>query len=94
MFTICIIFIFIGLWSEASSNGFVVDTSGPIITKPPTFSEDFGIMGLTQIYRSSMKVEWMVDDAESYIKRQFLSIKSHVGGEFMLSSQPVSYNLK
>jgi hypothetical protein len=72
----------------------VVDTTGPIITKPPTFSEDFGIMALTQIYRSSMKVEWMVDDAESYIKRQFLSIKSHVGGEFMLSSQLVSYNVK
>jgi hypothetical protein len=40
-----------------------------------------------------MKVEWMVDDAESYIKRQFLSIKSHIGGEFMLSSQLVSYNV-
>ncbi|CAG2247187.1 unnamed protein product [Mytilus edulis] len=37
-----------------------------------------------------MKVEWAVDDEESHIKRQYLSIKSHIGGEFMLSSQSVN----
>ncbi|XP_076085327.1 uncharacterized protein LOC143056126 [Mytilus galloprovincialis] len=79
-----------GLWCESSSNGFIVDNTPPVISKPPTFAADFGIKGLTQIYRTSMKVEWAVDDEESHIKRQYLSIKSHIGGEFMLSSQSVN----
>lgn len=36
-----------------------------------------------------MKVEWSVNDAESHIERQYLSIKSHIGGEFDLSSTKV-----
>ena len=81
--------IFAGLWSESTSNGFVVDSTAPVISTVPTFSKDFGIGQLTQIYRTSMKVEWAVDDPESFIKRQYLSVKSHIGGEFMLSSQLV-----
>ena len=84
-----VFFCFLGLWSESSSNGFIVDITAPVMSKVPYFPADFGIKGLTQIYRSSMKVEWDVKDDESYIKRQFLSIKSHIGGEFMLSSQSV-----
>ncbi|XP_076113973.1 uncharacterized protein LOC143082259 [Mytilus galloprovincialis] len=80
----------VGLWSESTSNGFLVDTSAPVITTTPTFSADFGINGLKQVYRTSMKVEWAVDDDESYIKRQYLSVNSHIGGEFMLSSQSVN----
>ncbi|CAC5386466.1 unnamed protein product [Mytilus coruscus] len=80
----------LGLWSESSSNGFIVDNTPPVMLKLPTFSADFGIKGLTQINRTSVKVEWAVDDDESFIKRQYLSIKSHIGGEFMLSSQSVN----
>ncbi|XP_063415906.1 uncharacterized protein LOC134697555 [Mytilus trossulus] len=79
-----------GLWAESSSSGFSVDDTPPVLSKVPTFSNDFGITDLTQIYRTTMKVEWEVEDAESFIKRQYLSIKSHIGGEFMLSSQPVN----
>ncbi|XP_076117799.1 uncharacterized protein LOC143085385 [Mytilus galloprovincialis] len=79
-----------GLWSESSSSGFSVDDTPPVLSKVTTFSNDFGITVLTQIYRTTMKVEWEVEDAESFIKRQYLSIKSHIGGEFMLSSQPVN----
>ena len=81
--------VFSGLWSESSSSGFIVDTTAPVVSTVPTFSVDFGIKGLTQIYRTSMKVQWTVDDPESYIKRQYLSINSHKGGEFPLSSQSV-----
>jgi hypothetical protein len=147
-----VFFFILGLWSESSSNGFIVDITAPVMSKVPYFPADFGIKGLKQIYRltrtplktggelrcsgrvssscstsgtcyvnlemmrsmqvmnmhfyisggkifhylnisswftSSMKVKWKVEDAESYIKRQFLSIKSHIGGEFMLSSQSV-----
>ncbi|VDI61828.1 polycystin 2 [Mytilus galloprovincialis] len=79
-----------GLWSESSSSGFSVDDTPPVLSKVTTFSNDFGITDLTQIYRTTMKVEWEVEDTESFIKRQYLSIKSHIGGEFMLSSQPVN----
>ena len=80
---------FVGLWAETSSNGFIVDDTPPIYSTPLTFAEDFGIVGATQIYRTSMKVKWAIDDPESFIKRQYLSISSHIGGEFDLSSQNV-----
>ena len=57
----------------------------------PTFPADFGVDGLTQIYRTTMKVEWTAADTESHIERQYLSIKSRKGGEFELSSVQVSY---
>nr|XP_022322835.1 uncharacterized protein LOC111124268 [Crassostrea virginica] len=37
-----------------------------------------------------MKVEWTVTDTESHIERQYLSIKSHIGGEFDLASTKVN----
>ena len=80
---------FKGLWAESSSNGFIVDDTPPVISTPLTFAEDFGIIGATQIYRTSMKVRWAVADPESFIKRQYLSISSHIGGEFDLASQNV-----
>ncbi|XP_071123173.1 uncharacterized protein [Mytilus edulis] len=75
-----------GLWTESSSNGFIVDITAPVVSTSLTFAKDYGINGLTQIYRDSMKVEWDIDDPESFIKRQYLSISSHIGGEFNLSS--------
>ena len=77
------------MWSESSSNGFLVDTTPPVFKTTPVFSEDFGIFGLSQIYRTSMKIEWNIEDTESFIQRQYVSIKSHIGGEFMLSSHSV-----
>ncbi|CAC5414424.1 unnamed protein product [Mytilus coruscus] len=78
-----------GLWSEASSNGFKVDDTSPVVTGP-TFPENFGVNGLTQIYRTTMKVEWTAEDTESHIERQYLSVKSHIGGQFELSSVHVN----
>ncbi|XP_063399976.1 uncharacterized protein LOC134684607 [Mytilus trossulus] len=78
-----------GLWSEASSNGFKVDDTVPVITGP-TFPQNFGLNGLTQIYRTTMKVEWTAEDTQSHIERQYLSVKSHIGGQFELSSVQVN----
>jgi hypothetical protein len=79
----------VGLYTDSTSNGFIIDTTAPVIADGPKFSADFGIVGNAQFYRTVMKVEWRVDDGESSIERQYLSVKSHVGGEFDLASTQV-----
>ncbi|XP_062606252.1 uncharacterized protein LOC134268062, partial [Saccostrea cucullata] len=75
-----------GLFADGVSNGFIVDETPPEITSGPKFSRKFGLVENTQFYRSAVKVEWKVEDPESHIERQYLSLKSHIGGEFNLSS--------
>ena len=75
------------MYVEVSSNGFIVDDTEPVIAKEPSFSAKFvtydaGTDQFYQMHRTMLKVEWQVDDPESYIERQYLTIKSHVGGEF------------
>ncbi|XP_078334035.1 uncharacterized protein LOC111124258 [Crassostrea virginica] len=79
-----------GLYTDSTSNGFVVDISAPVISKGPQFASSFSLVPDTQFYRTLMKVEWTVTDAESHIERQYLSIKSHIGGEFDLASTKVN----
>ncbi|XP_061193435.1 uncharacterized protein LOC133201664 [Saccostrea echinata] len=79
-----------GQFADSTSNGFVIDDTPPVIVYGPRFSKDFGINGNTQFYRGSMKVEWDVKDEESYIDRQYISIKCHIGGDFQTSSIQVN----
>ena len=41
------------------------------------------------MFRNTLRVKWEVDDQESYIQRQYLSISSHKGGRFNTSSMEV-----
>ena len=77
------------MYTDSTSNGFVVDISAPVISKGPQFALPYSRVPDTQFYRTLMKVEWTVTDAESHIERQYLSIKSHIGGEFDLASTKV-----
>ena len=77
------------LFGDVTSNGFLVDPTAPDIKKGPTFTRDFGLVENTQFYRSLVKVEWKVEDQESHIERQYLSLRSHLGGDFELSSTQV-----
>ncbi|XP_061189002.1 uncharacterized protein LOC133197151 [Saccostrea echinata] len=84
-----------GLYVEASSNGFIVDETGPIIGQEPSFPVDFVTYDTVtdqyyQVHRTTLKVEWQVSDLESHIERQYLTIKSHVGGDF--NSAPTQIN--
>ena len=81
---------FSGLFVDVTSNGFLVDPTAPDIKSGPTFTRDFGLVKNTQFYRSSIKVEWKV---EAHIERQYLSLRSHLGGDFELSSTQVEYIL-
>lgn len=78
-----------GLYTDSTSNGFLIDTTAPVISSGPQFASSFSLVPGTQFYRTLMKVKWSVNDAESHIERQYLSIKSHIGGEFDLSSTKV-----
>lgn len=71
---------------DGISSGFLVDTTPPEISSGPNYLQYFGLEEKTQFDRSSVKVEWKVADPESYIERQYLSLKSHLGGDFALSS--------
>lgn len=81
---------FKGLYADGISNGFLIDSSPPEIEEGPVFTRDFGLVGNTQFFRSSVKVRWKVADPESHIERQYLSLRSHLGGYFALSSTQVN----
>jgi hypothetical protein len=82
-----------GLFTDSTSNGFLVDITAPVVTDVPKFASDLSLVPDTQFYRTLLKVEWSVNDPESHIERQYLSVKSHIGGEFDLASTKVYYNL-
>jgi hypothetical protein len=44
----------------------------------------------TSILRSAVRFTWEVEDRQSFIQKQYLSITSHVGGDFNASSIQVS----
>jgi hypothetical protein len=86
---VCYNFISKGLCREATSNGFIIDDTPPVISRGPVFSKDFGIISLTQFYRTLIKVEWKVSDKDSQIEKQYVSLRSHLGGDFDLPSAKV-----
>ncbi|XP_052095905.1 uncharacterized protein LOC127731087 [Mytilus californianus] len=77
----------VGLFSESTSNGFKIDLSAPVIIARPFLSHDLGsaIDGSDQV-RSTMRIKWNVEDEQSFIERQYLSIATHIGGEFNMTS--------
>ncbi|WAR04731.1 hypothetical protein MAR_020100, partial [Mya arenaria] len=80
-----------GYFTEMSSNGFVVDTSPPTISKELSLSP-FGRSishDKTTILRSSLRVHWDTSDSDSGISAQYLSLSSHIGGDFNVSTVKV-----
>ncbi|VDI80173.1 Hypothetical predicted protein [Mytilus galloprovincialis] len=76
-----------GLYSEASSNGFIIDETPPVFFENPFLVQDLGsIYKDSIVLRSSFKVKWTVEDKESFIDRQYISIGCHIGGNFSSSS--------
>ncbi|KAL3841827.1 hypothetical protein ACJMK2_019926 [Sinanodonta woodiana] len=79
-----------GLYAEAASNGFMVDNTPPVFTKEITLGPIGSMLLNTLVTRTTLMVEWGVYDDESFIDRQYVSIESHVGGDFNLSSIPLN----
>ncbi|XP_067663255.1 uncharacterized protein [Haliotis asinina] len=66
-----------GQYSEATSNGLLVDDSVPIVVTPPTVRSLMSLVPNTTISRTVLSLHWEFQDAESSIERQYLSISSH-----------------
>ena len=80
-----------GLSTEATSNGFYIDETPPSIKVKPQLSRDLGsIKEDSIVFRSTIKVTWEVEDKESFIQRQYLSIASHKGEDFNATSTEVN----
>ena len=77
------------MYVEASSNGFIVDDTPPSFTTNLTMSPIGTIIKGTTVSRTTLRVYWDVKDKESFIESQHLSISSHIGGDFNLSSTKV-----
>ncbi|XP_067684738.1 uncharacterized protein [Haliotis asinina] len=72
-----------GLYSEVTSNGFVVDITPPEVVVGSGILDGYGsIVAGTSISRTTLKIGWQFKDDESHIERQYLSISSHQLGEF------------
>lgn len=79
-----------GMYTEASSNGIVIDVSPPQISRHLSLSSTGTIVPNTIIMRSAVKVLWSVADPESSIEAQYLSMSSHIGGDFNETTFKVS----
>ncbi|XP_067663316.1 uncharacterized protein [Haliotis asinina] len=78
-----------GLYSEATSNGLLVDDSVPIVVTPPTVRSLMSLVPNTTISRTVLSLLWEFQDAESSIERQYLSLSSHQLGEIDSSNLEV-----
>ncbi|XP_046562884.1 uncharacterized protein LOC124271767 [Haliotis rubra] len=78
-----------GLYSEAMSNGVLVDDSIPIVVSPPTVRRLMSLVPNTTVSRTAIGLQWEFQDAESSIERQYLSLSSHQLGEIDSSNLEV-----
>lgn len=77
-----------GLWSVTSSDGFVVDTTPPIIHTPPFFNTTtFSLKPNTQYSRSIIQSSWKFEDGQSPIIRHTVSISTR--GSITPAADPV-----
>ncbi|XP_076075248.1 uncharacterized protein LOC143046131 isoform X2 [Mytilus galloprovincialis] len=80
-----------GLYSESISNGFIVDISAPVIVEKPSLSGHLGtFFDGTTVLRSAFRFQWNVEDSQSDIQKQYISLSSHIYGQFNTSSITVA----
>lgn len=80
-----------GLYTESTSDGFYVDTSPPEVSLP-ILNRTGSLVPNSIVYRTSLGIHWTAADKESFIERQYLSLQSHIGGDFNMSSiQVIKY---
>ncbi|XP_078696304.1 uncharacterized protein LOC144924691 isoform X1 [Branchiostoma floridae x Branchiostoma belcheri] len=67
-----------GLYVERTSNGFNIDETSPVMVKEPQFDLTQGsIVPESQVWRTTLSVQWEFADPESSIERQHLSVFTH-----------------
>ncbi|XP_038050780.1 uncharacterized protein LOC119723938 isoform X2 [Patiria miniata] len=72
----------LGMWSQATSNGFRVDSSPPDVVVAPAIDQTLGMaVTNTQVLRDLIHFSWKFNDTESGIKDQFVSVSTHRNGD-------------
>ncbi|XP_022103295.1 uncharacterized protein LOC110986023 [Acanthaster planci] len=72
----------LGMWSEATSNGFRVDSSPPDVVDTPAVDETQGMaVQNTQVLRDLLHFSWKFNDPESGISDQYVSVSTHHNGD-------------
>ncbi|XP_022103276.1 uncharacterized protein LOC110986013 isoform X2 [Acanthaster planci] len=72
----------LGMWSEAISNGFRVDSSRPDVVNTPAVDETRGVaVRNTQLLHDVIHISWKFSDPESGIKDQYISVSTHHNGD-------------
>ncbi|XP_038057739.1 uncharacterized protein LOC119729229 [Patiria miniata] len=77
----------LGMWSQATSNGFRVDSSPPDVVDAPAVDETQGMaVTNTQVLRDLIHFSWKFSDPESGIKDQYVSVSTHHNGDVNIPS--------
>ncbi|XP_022100380.1 uncharacterized protein LOC110984469 isoform X2 [Acanthaster planci] len=71
----------VSAWSEATSNGFRVDSSPPDVVDPPAAKSKGVAVQNTQVLRDVIHISWKFRDPESGIKDQYISVSTHHNGD-------------
>ncbi|XP_038051300.1 uncharacterized protein LOC119724354 isoform X2 [Patiria miniata] len=72
----------LGMWIEATSNGFRVDSSPPDVMSAPAVDQTLGMaVRNTQVLQDLIRFSWKFSDPESGIKDQFVSVSTHRNGD-------------
>ena len=80
----------VGLVSQSSSNGFMIDNTVPYFTKQPTFNLTIGsIVPGTQIYKTYLRIWWESDDTISHVISHRVTVHAHVSNVSAIASQNI-----
>ncbi|XP_025085446.1 uncharacterized protein LOC112558908 [Pomacea canaliculata] len=72
-----------GNWIEVTSNGFKVDTTAPVVKQVPQLNGGLGTLGGPRLVsRDTLSARWSLEDTGSPVAAHFVSITSHLLGEF------------
>ena len=78
-----------GLWAVSSSDGFVMDTTKPVLVTPPAFVVDGrSIKSGTQYSRSVLEGAWEFRDNESLVVRHVVAVFTHHNSSYS-AAKPV-----
>ena len=80
----------VGLMSQSSSNGFMIDNTVPYFTKQPTFNLTLGsIITGTQIYKTYLRIYWQSGDTISHVISHRVTVHAHVSNISAVASQNI-----
>ena len=81
---------YVGLTSQSSSDGFIVDNTVPYFSQQPVFNLTIGsIVPGTQIYKTYLRIMWGSNDTISHVINHRVTIHAHVSNVSAVASQTI-----